>query len=874
MIKKQNKLIIVCSRQYQKTLLCIFWMSVTGLSFTGCRSGSIGHGLDEKFTDISGWYEVLPSGDTVTPSVKLETGNDGLTIHHQHRSLEEAYKWCPWIKWKRDFSTNLRKKYDTIDLDKYHYVVLDLVKKGSSSYFDINGFQTKLGYTTGITAIDLKDYDDAVIKGRRGIEFGIDLQDNNTTLVIKELKFTSELTHSERQRLAGEGLTIREEKLKARPFHGLSALRERAENGLPVADGEEMTIFRDDATGAVTTRLTSAPGDDNFGEGGIWSEDGAALKFENKVRKGGIPVCLPGEGRIISGPADAPWSIWSREDPDILYAMRRNGLTLSVFAWNKRTWAETGITQFNVPDVGSYVEFKNFTPAGKLIIGFRETPHLYIVDVKNHNYKYVRLPVRLKDATIGPDEKTITYANCYTFEIRTFDTETGKEDLAPSFSAGHASWGRHGMVANFGGHLDVFVPDSIGNTFNPGGLIKIWSNWKNDIVTDYGSLTVDNKYVFTNGRKADVDSQHLMIPSSDPGAIMRVAKYFTRFSWTSTTYSRPSPDYTKLIYNENMLGSTELHMVYTRRPDAPENVRLEGRLLKWDAAKRCAEIKGYNIYSSDKSGRDFMRINDSAATGFQYSISDPDKFYSVTAIEYSGLESELSGEVSAGGPRSFYFEAEDLAHTAPARRFFDGYCNNFQCVRINAESDSEKSREGIITIPSGKLQSGAYELWARVKGSGTWKTSSGQAIVDEKIWAWKKLCSIDMNKDRGPINLTSSDDGLMLDMILLTVEKFVPTSPCPVDCIAPSKVGGLSLIKTGRLIHLTWLPAKDKDLHHYSVYCGRTTDFECNNETIVRSVLKTSVTDIVPGKAGDLYYKVIAVDNRWNESEPALVKFN
>ena len=57
---------------------------------------------------------------------------------------------------------------------------------------------------------------------------------------------------------------------------------------------------------------------------------------------------------------------------------------------------------------------------------------------------------------------------------------------------------------------------------------------------------------------------------------------------------------------------------------------------------------------------------------------------------------------------------------------------------------------------------------------------------------------------------------------------------------------------------------------------GNAEDFECNNHTIIRSVLKTSVRDEIPENSSGLYYKVVAVDNRWNESEQAtiLLKLN
>ena len=61
-------------------------------------------------------------------------------------------------------------------------------------------------------------------------------------------------------------------------------------------------------------------------------------------------------------------------------------------------------------------------------------------------------------------------------------------------------------------------------------------------------------------------------------------------------------------------------------------------------------------------------------------------------------------------------------------------------------------------------------------------------------------------------------------------------------------------------------------IHNYSVYCGNSEDFKCNNETVVRSVLKTSITDVVPENPNGMYHKVIAVDNRWNESEPATIR--
>ncbi|NOY37284.1 MAG: hypothetical protein GXO83_06880 [Chlorobi bacterium] len=853
-----------------KSNLILFPCCLIIISCTCCSRNNL-IGIQDDFSGTDGWYEVLPEHDTVPPQLKLESKEGALVIHHKFRTLERAGKKWSWIESDIDYSTNLRKNYGKLDLDKYHYVVLNVKAKGSNSYFDINGFTTKLGFTTGLTVIDLKDYPDDRIHGEKKVDFGIDLQDNHTYLTLAHLKFVSGLTDKEKEKLVGKGLNIREEKLNPRPYHGLEALKQRETLVLPVTDEEEMAIFRDDATGSITTRLTATPGDDYFGEGGIWSVDGTAIKFKSQRNIKGVPIYLPGEGRVIAGPSGAEWRMWSRTDPAILYVMKRKGYLFSVFSWNLVTGISRHIADFSVPETGSYIEFKNYTPLGNIVVGFRETPHLFIIDVHNDTARYIKLPTRLKEGSVGKDEKIVKWYNCYTYEHFWLNLETGEKGLIPSFSAGHASWGSNGMVANFGGHLNIFVPGNIGMTYTPGNLISIWANWRNDIITDYGRLTSDNKYVFTNGNKGDVANQHLMIPSGFPGSVMRVARYFTKFSWTSTTYSRPSPDYTKLIYNENAIGNTELYMVYVRRPDAPVDVRIADSIITWSLPDRHKEISGYNIYGSNQSGLDFIRLNEKPAKENRFLVKDTWKFYAVSSIEHSGLESELSGEISGEKPKSFYFEAEKMTLLPPARPFFDGYCNNFQCVRINAESEEEKSRPGMIRLSLKNIPSGQYAIWARVKGNGQWHINNTDISVSTGIWSWIQLTRININPEM-VLDISSNDDALKMDMILLTATDLHPKAPDPRDGIPPKKLQGLTVTAYGKQVKISWLPSKEGDLHHYSVYCGNTEDFICDNATVIRSVFKNSITDLLPEKPVHLFYKVIAIDNRWNKSRPATIK--
>lgn len=848
----------------------LLFLLITSIVYLACNTNKTG--LYDNFTSPEGWWEINSSGDSVSPVVKLEVIDGALKIHHKFRTLEFAAEKWPWIESTVDTSTILQKNIGLVDLDKYHYVVLNVKEKGTSSYFYLNGFRTKLGYTTGITVIDLKDYDDKRIKGRKMVRLGIDIQDNHTHLILDEIKFVSRLLKIEKEKLVGGGLTIRDENFNPRPYHGLAALKLRESLHLPVIQAEEMAIFRDDATGAITTRLTAAPGDDHFGEGGIWSADGAAIKFESRRKINGIPVCLPGKGKVISGPGGAGWGMWSDTEPDILYLLKRNGQKFSVYSWNKSTGTEEFIAEFTTPEyTRTYIEFKNFTPSGDIVVAFRETPFLYIIEVKNKIARYIELPTRLKDVEVSGNNNIVSWANCYTYERWWLNLDNGEKGLAPSFSSGHASHGANGMVANFGGHLNVFVPGDIGATFTPGDKIVPWANWKNNIVTDYGSVSIDNKYVFTNGRKDDVNYQHLMIPSEDPGAVMRVARYFTKFSWTSTTYSRPSPDYTKLVYNENMIGSTELHMVYTRRPDFPVNVKLDGNILSWDPPKRNLEVEGFNVYASNFSGRDFIRLNNRPITQNQEIIGKNWKYYAVTSVEHSGLESWLSDEVSNDGARSFYFEAEEMELTPPARRFFDGYANGFQTVRINAQSPEEVTTTGKIKIPVAHIPSGKYFIWGRTKGKGSWSVNRKNTFTDSEEWGWIPLGNLTIKKSDRFVEFLSRDDELKLDMVLLTKEDFIPEAPYPPDGVKPDKVRNLTAKTSKNQLHLSWDPSDAPDLHHYSVYCGDSPGYDCNNESIIRSVYKNDITDVIPDGSSELYYKVVAVDNRWNESEPVLI---
>jgi len=853
-------------------LTVLFWM-VLAVCSAGCGAAesldSPRVGLIEDCSTSSGWYELGRDGARLAPRVKM-TSKDGLLHIKTNRARLRVARRYKWVAPGADWLTRLYKDYGQVDLDRYRYLVVKIKAKGSAVFFGVNNFNSKAGYTTGVTCIDLADYDDPTISGTRPVRLELDLHDNTTTLVLDEIKLVSELTPEEKKGFVGRGLTIRKEGLTYKDYHGLEELRRRGRTAPPKLDREEMVVFRDTATGAVSTRLTAGGGNDFFGEGGIWSPDGAAIRFSSKGRDlQGVPVYYLADGSVTST-GKGYWAQWSRSDPTKLLLVSRKGLRFTVHSWDRSTGQSEEIISFDVPGVGGYTEVKRFTRSGKLVIAFRETPNMFVVDTVNKKVKYIKLSTRLKDAGLSEDEKFVSWYNCYTYEGRWRNLETGEEGISGSYSAGHGC----GAVRSFGPYLKLITKGSISRDRTPGDKIQIWANWQNRILTDYGSFTSDRKWIFTNGTRGDVERQHVMAPSADPGAVLRVARYFTKFSWESTTYSRPSPDYTKVVYNENVFGPTQLVMAYTRRTDPPRNVVLDRHRITWDAPQRAKEIKGYNIYASRQSGRDYVKINDELVTGMSYQLPDTSLHYAVTSVEHSRLESMFSTEVTGLGSHTYYFEAERQKLTPPARRFYDGYCNDFQCVRINAESPQEQARAGVVAIDISGIQRGRYAIWGLVKGKGRWNVLGRDVQVNTDHFQWMRLAEAEFGETDKPLQLSASADSLKLDTVMLTTERFTPSGKDPRDTTAPSAVSGLSarVDRGSKQVELSWQASQAPDLHHYSVYVGQSEDFPCDNSTVIRSVYKNSVTDAGMATGKPLHYKVVAYDSRDNASAQAVVR--
>ncbi|OGF50031.1 MAG: hypothetical protein A2231_07355 [Candidatus Firestonebacteria bacterium RIFOXYA2_FULL_40_8] len=848
----------------------ILLIAVFGLLQMGVQSGCENEtnpariGAIETCASAAEWYELDDAGKKVPPRVKMETKEGLLYVHLNRGLLGTKQSWIPEGVIKGSI---LRKSYGEVDLDKFHYLVVNIKEKGSGVFFGVNGFDTKAGYKTGITAVDLKDYDANSIHGKRNVVFEMDLHDNLTTLVVAEIKLVSELNEIEKKGFIDRGLTIKNENLKAEENHGLEALGKHVQ--LTEYDGEETAFFRDTATGAICARLTAAPGNDFFGEGDIWSADGAAIAFSSKRKIKGVPVFMFKKGAVIAAETEGRLCRFSPVEPTKLYYLSAKNKNIKVGVWDSVTGESENVVEFSTPDMGGYTEFK-FTKTGKIFVGFRESPYVFLVDVKEKTVKNIVLSTRQKDAGMSPDEKYIFWHNCYTYEGRWRNLETGEEGLNSSHSVGHGCGGKNGNVMSFGEFMKIFISNTNPDPKRSGENVSMWSNWQNNVQTDYGTLTDDNEYIFTNGTNGDVANQHVMIPSKDTGAVMRIVRYFTKFSWESTTYSRPSPDYTKIVYNSNPFGSCDLYMAYTRRTDSPENVKFTDNTLSWETPVRSREIAGYNVYKSKESGKNYIKINENLIKGNKFEIKDLKAFYTVTAVENSSLESMFSNEVAPDdSPVTRYFEAERMDLKPPIRSCFDGYNNDFQSVRVTPETPAEKTIAGSITVNLKNLPNGKYKLWLLAKGNGDWTANGYTVSCKNDEWQWVKLNKELELKSVESLTLTSRDENLMLDTIMLTSGSDIPTGKDPRDSTAPEAVKGFKAVPARSAVALSWEANKEPDLNHYSIYCSTKEDFECDNSTLIRSVYKTSITDESLDPGTMYHYKIIAKDSRWNAGKPA-----
>ena len=379
----------------------------------------------------------------------------------------------------------------------------------------------------------------------------------------------------------------------------------------------------------------------------------------------------------------------------------------------------------------------------------------------------------------------------------------------------------------------------------------------------------------------------------------------TNLDWKSSntqTLDRPnmSPDGTKLLFNSNVFGETEVYMVIAKKPDPPKDVRASwssngGASIEWDAPTYHQEIAGYHVYRSEASGHEFVQITESPVTSTSYTDKKAPTgvalFYAVRSVEHSKLESELSSEAGvsskpstlAKAPLRLYVEAEvalEATLEAPAPdglwRNIDGLASNNHFIwQRRADKTGNVSTE--VNIP----RTDNYYVYARVKAA---KDASTGNLYSNQIrisiaglevssaaasdWRWVRSGnSVSLTAGKQSIAITSDTRGSSLDAFYLSTDKsFTPEG----RVLAPQPQAlALSGSMSGGYPVLNWTESDNPRFYYYNLYASDNANFEIDQRNLIASPDKTSYLDWQA--LGGQYYRVTQVTLDGFESEPSAV---
>jgi hypothetical protein len=413
-------------------------------------------------------------------------------------------------------------------------------------------------------------------------------------------------------------------------------------------------------------------------------------------------------------------------------------------------------------------------------------------------------------------------------------------------------------------------------------------------------------------------------------------RYKTR--WNKEAYHKPmfrpaptfSPDFTKVVYFSPMLTGDhpdrkwgDVYVAVVRYPEPPGNVRREGDALVWDVPRRHAEIRGFRLYQSDESGRNYERVDEGLLTGTQYPLpSNAEGFYVLTSLEHSGLESRtFSNEVKVGEGssvfRHFYRPAGGKI-AEPMVPFFepaetgDGYAVAVTDPELIYKRRLEEGLSGSATMRIAVPETGPVRILARVRGmSGLERASyttgwpptgeagsgrftvrvdgkeAGVIPVEGFAWRWVALDAgaVALSADVAELEIATSDAGIAIDNLVVTNDPhFVPRGRGQVpqalaavphglraEPFGPEDepVGPEPMNRQSPRVKLTWNRVDaPQGVSHYNVYRSDSEACEAEAETLLGSPSGRVFYDVRLESGRTAYYRVRAVD-AWGNQSPA-----
>jgi len=408
---------------------------------------------------------------------------------------------------------------------------------------------------------------------------------------------------------------------------------------------------------------------------------------------------------------------------------------------------------------------------------------------------------------------------------------------------------------------------------------------------DHMDWTVDDNWFFVWANQRGLPIYKCYV---DTGVTHRiVATNSCPHAYGSCPYHGSSPDGTKLLYKSGMMGNLDLYLAIVCHPAPPERVRVrrEGRaaVVEWEAP-RAKEVAAVNVYRSEKTGRGYIRLNETPVTGRVFRDPSPPRqaYYAVTSVEHCGLEGRVFSNEAAlaeSEMTSQYVEAEAGTLTYPMREVFrPAGCSDNHAIARAVRDPVWQPAKGTgraqwtmrVTVP------GTYRLWARARktlsnASGLSMAANGQPLDPaaglSTGWTWIAWGSA-MKLDGAPLAISAAVDGpgIELDKWLLTSDlSFTPRGMGNAPTQPPEPVADLSAKwdqDTG-LILLRWTPSQSRGFHHYQVYRGDVDGFPPTQRRLLGSPTVAAYIDPGPFSHERTCYRVVAVDSWGHASAPS-----
>ena len=885
-------------KRWAVVLICSLAIVITVTDFLGAQEKDDRIGFAEEFDSVEGW-KVTSGG-----AAKTMKSENGIAVFDTYIGGFKRIKLPNQPSVSGRIYVN--KTYEQeVDFDKYHYIVMNIVQKNMLTILYVNSVdgrkQTHVAASTGVAAQDITPLG---LKGRQKVSFAFKIMNTGGVCKVDYIRFVSRLTDEEKKGLIAPPLKLYKEGIKRHPYQKLEALWQRAPRPWPSLpkNYEERALFRDVGTGMPVWRHTASPAHEGLKgrtKPYVWRPDGSSISAgwrtyffaEDKWKNKGGRSYTP---RDYVPPKEKKEPVYEIVDD------KANKKIIFKRLKPKQEEAEI-IYEHPYPAKPYYYRAMIRISGNRLIAVFRGAEAVLVCPEEKDEKKKVRvtqmLPIQSdKGSGISGDGRYFRRLTPFgSYHNSIVDMVEQKVFPGALFTQTHGMVGKPWRIMTYGGtgkvliHNNAFAP---GN-YTPGKDIRVYGVWNDRLSTDYGEMTKDCRYGITNGTKGELGGQYLLFDRLDAGTILRLCTYNVSYAtYDLRAKVSTSLDYTKLAYASDMLGTADFYITIIRRPDTPVEVKAEqagsGVKLSWSAPINYREIKGYNVYRSEKSGLGYKRINKEFVTGTEFTDAEAPAgkavFYLVATEEHSGLMSVFSPEVSVSlqnEPIILHYEAESQEKARPVRDVVDGYASGYRAVRLTKLAADEDV--GTFTISTNLPRKGNYAVWGLCrgyreenKGKFTLKLggkSVGELPVEKGEWVWvKSRLKVSLEPD-SKLVVTSADDSIMVDKIIITDdEKYTPRT---VDDrkAAPAPVKGLKVANTtADSVELAWEASPDPDIYCYSVYCSEKANFTPGNETLVcsRAGKRASVTDWGLKLGTKYYYKVVAIDKLGNESKPAV----